>query len=103
MAAAIKSGFYSVGLAGGVESMSTNPMAWEGGINPRVSENENAQNCLLPMGTFSFFLFLWFWFFWREGERKRVFAAAEAAFRTRKAFNCSKSVPFCPCFPTCSP
>ena len=50
VAAAIKSGFYSVGLAGGVESMSTNPMAWEGGINPRVSENENAQNCLLPMG-----------------------------------------------------
>lgn len=50
VAAAIKSGFYSVGLAGGVESMSTNPMAWEGGINPRISENENAQNCLLPMG-----------------------------------------------------
>lgn len=53
VAAAIKSGFYSVGLAGGVESMSTNPMAWEGGINPRISENENAQNCLLPMGTLS--------------------------------------------------
>jgi hypothetical protein len=39
-----------MGLAGGVESMSTNPMAWEGGVNPKVAENESAQNCLLPMG-----------------------------------------------------
>ena len=56
VAAAIKSGYYSVGLAGGVESMSTNPMAWEGGINPRIAENENAQNCLLPMGKVFFLL-----------------------------------------------
>jgi len=70
VAAAIKSGFYSVGLAGGVESMSTNPMAWEGGINPRISENENAQNCLLPMGAFGdgFFRFGG----GRERERKRT-------------------------------
>ena len=50
VAAAIKSGYYTVGLAGGVESMSTNPMAWEGGINPRVADNEAAQSCLIPMG-----------------------------------------------------
>lgn len=50
VAAAIKAGYYSVGLAGGVESMSTNPMAWEGGINPRVAECEAAQSCLIPMG-----------------------------------------------------
>jgi acetyl-CoA acetyltransferase len=50
VAAAIKAGFYTIGLAGGVESMSTNPMAWEGGINPRIAENESAQSCLLPMG-----------------------------------------------------
>ena len=50
VAAAIKAGYYTMGLAGGVESMSTNPMAWEGGVNPKVAENESAQNCLLPMG-----------------------------------------------------
>ncbi len=30
--------------------MTTNPMAWEGAINPRVAENQCAQDCLLPMG-----------------------------------------------------
>ena len=43
--------FYTIGLAGGVETMSTNPMAWDGGINPKVSDNQRAQDCLLPMGT----------------------------------------------------
>ena len=38
-------------VAGQVESMTTNPMAWEGAINPRVAENQCAQDCLLPMGT----------------------------------------------------
>jgi acetyl-CoA acyltransferase 1 len=50
VAAAIKSGYYSVGLAGGVESMSTNPMAWDGGVNPKIEENAQARDCLLPMG-----------------------------------------------------
>ncbi len=50
VAAAIKAGLYEVGLAGGVETMSTNPMAWDGGINPKISENQQAQDCLLPMG-----------------------------------------------------
>ena len=50
VASAIKAGFYTVGLAGGVESMSLNPMAWEGGVNPKIENNPRAQSCLLPMG-----------------------------------------------------
>lgn len=53
VAAAIKAGFYTVGLAGGVETMSSNPMAWEGGINPRIGEFPAAQGCMLPMGVTS--------------------------------------------------
>ncbi|PNH11416.1 3-ketoacyl-CoA thiolase 2, peroxisomal [Tetrabaena socialis] len=53
VAAAIRAGFYSVGLAGGVETMSSNPMAWEGGVNPRVAEFPGAQGCMLPMGVTS--------------------------------------------------
>ncbi|KAL4458860.1 hypothetical protein ABPG75_013725 [Micractinium tetrahymenae] len=50
VAASIKAGYYTIGIAGGVESMTTNPMAWEGAINPRVAESQCAQDCLLPMG-----------------------------------------------------
>ncbi|PRW59580.1 3-ketoacyl- thiolase peroxisomal [Chlorella sorokiniana] len=50
VAASIRAGFYTIGIAGGVESMTTNPMAWEGAINPRVAESQCAQDCLLPMG-----------------------------------------------------
>lgn len=50
VAAAIKAGYYTIGIAGGVESMTTNPMAWEGGVNPKVAENQCAADCLLPMG-----------------------------------------------------
>ena len=50
VAAAIKAGFYTVGIGAGVETMSKNPMAWEGGVNPRVAESKEAQNCLVPMG-----------------------------------------------------
>ena len=53
VAAAIKAGFYKVGLAGGVETMTSNPMAWEGGINPRVKEYPQAASCLMPMGVTS--------------------------------------------------
>lgn len=53
VAAAIKAGFYEIGLAGGVETMSSNPMAWEGGINPKVEEFPKAQGCLMPMGVTS--------------------------------------------------
>lgn len=51
VASAIKAGFYTVGLAGGVEAMSQTPMAWEGGVNPKIANNKKAQTCLMPMGT----------------------------------------------------
>ena len=50
MAASIRAGFYTIGLAGGVETMSTNPMAWNGGVNPKLDQNQQAADCLLPMG-----------------------------------------------------
>ena len=50
VAAAIKAGYYTVGLAGGVETMSLNGMSWEGGVNPKVEMSQKAQSCLLPMG-----------------------------------------------------
>ena len=43
VAAAIRAGFYSVGLAAGVETMTMNPMAWEGGTNPKIGEVPKAQ------------------------------------------------------------
>lgn len=53
VAASIKSGYYTIGLAGGVETMSAHPMTWEGGVNPRLAEFPKAQGCLLPMGVTS--------------------------------------------------
>lgn len=50
MAASIKAGYYSVGLAGGVETMSSNPMTWQGGVNPAIETVKQAQSCMLPMG-----------------------------------------------------
>lgn len=50
MAASIKAGFYTIGLAGGVETMSSNPMAWAGGVNSKLDQNQQAADCLLPMG-----------------------------------------------------
>ncbi|KAE9621178.1 hypothetical protein Lal_00019777 [Lupinus albus] len=50
VAAAIKAGFYDIGIGAGLESMTANPMAWEGSVNPKVELFEQAQNCLLPMG-----------------------------------------------------
>jgi acetyl-CoA acetyltransferase len=38
VAASIKAGYYTIGLAAGVETMSTHPMNWEGGINARTGE-----------------------------------------------------------------
>jgi acetyl-CoA acyltransferase 1 len=53
VAAAIKSGFYTVGLAGGVETMTNNAMSWDGGINPRIKDVPQAASCLMPMGVTS--------------------------------------------------
>lgn len=50
VAAAIKAGYYTVGLAGGVETMSLNPMTWEGGVNPKVESVPQAASCMMPMG-----------------------------------------------------
>ncbi|KAL6194966.1 hypothetical protein ACLB2K_036041 [Fragaria x ananassa] len=50
VAAAIRAGFYDIGIGAGLESMTANPMAWEGDVNPKVKIFEQAQNCLLPMG-----------------------------------------------------
>mmetsp|Transcript_8811 Transcript_8811/g.20000 ORF Transcript_8811/g.20000 Transcript_8811/m.20000 type:complete len:436 (-) Transcript_8811:157-1464(-) len=50
VAAAIKSGYYDVGIGAGVESMTTNPMKWDGGVNPKVETHAAAASCLLPMG-----------------------------------------------------
>jgi len=51
--AGIKAGYYEIGLAAGVESMSLNSM--QGippgfAVNPRVMEVDKAQQCLMPMG-----------------------------------------------------
>ncbi|KAK4266296.1 hypothetical protein QN277_027241 [Acacia crassicarpa] len=53
VAAAIRAGFYDIGIGAGLESMTSNPMAWEGSVNPKVESFEKAQNCLLPMGVTS--------------------------------------------------
>ncbi|XP_061361817.1 3-ketoacyl-CoA thiolase 2, peroxisomal [Gastrolobium bilobum] len=53
VAAAIRAGFYDIGIGAGLESMTANPMAWEGSVNPKVKMFEQAQNCLLPMGVTS--------------------------------------------------
>lgn len=53
VAAAIKAGFYDIGIGAGLESMSVNPMAFEGSVNPKVKSFAQAQDCLLPMGVTS--------------------------------------------------
>ncbi|WOK94910.1 3-ketoacyl-CoA thiolase 2, peroxisomal-like [Canna indica] len=50
VASAIKAGFYNIGIGAGLESMTANAMAWEGSINPKLSQFKQAQDCLLPMG-----------------------------------------------------
>lgn len=50
MAASIRAGFYTIGLAGGVETMTMNPMDWAGDMNPKLADNQSAMDCMLPMG-----------------------------------------------------
>lgn len=50
VASAIKAGYYTIGVAAGVESMTLNPMDWKAGINPRLAEHQHAASCMLPMG-----------------------------------------------------
>ncbi|KAJ7004735.1 hypothetical protein D5086_007382 [Populus alba] len=53
VAASIKAGFYEIGIGAGLESMTINPMAWDGDVNPKVEDFQKAQDCLLPMGVTS--------------------------------------------------
>lgn len=47
----IKNGVYNIGLAGGVESLSTYGMGSKGlSLNPRLGESQLTQDVLLPMG-----------------------------------------------------
>jgi acetyl-CoA acyltransferase 1 len=50
VAASIKAGYYDIGVAGGVEVMSKNPMGWEGDINAEALEHPLASGCYIPMG-----------------------------------------------------
>ncbi|KAK9734105.1 hypothetical protein RND81_04G115500 [Saponaria officinalis] len=53
VAAAIKAGFYDIGIGAGIESMTTDPMTFDGSINPKAQEFVQARDCLLPMGVTS--------------------------------------------------
>lgn len=51
MAAAIKAGYITVGIAAGVESMSTNSFdAGVGKLNSTLFQSKEAADCLIPMG-----------------------------------------------------
>ena len=50
VASSVRSGYYDIGLACGVESMSSAEFAFSGSTNPRVFVNEQAKACMLPMG-----------------------------------------------------
>ncbi|KAJ9462429.1 3-ketoacyl-CoA thiolase 1 [Diplonema papillatum] len=54
VATAISAGFYNIGIAGGVESMSTpGPTPKLSNISSRLSELQEARDCLTPMGVTS--------------------------------------------------
>ncbi|CAN6460478.1 unnamed protein product [Victoria cruziana] len=50
VAAAIKAGFYDIGIGCGLESMTANTMTWTDPINPKANLHTQAADCLLPMG-----------------------------------------------------
>lgn len=52
VASAIASGFYEVGIAAGVESMTQTPMGAGsiGQLNPKIKDIQGARDCLTPMG-----------------------------------------------------
>ncbi|VVA89988.1 unnamed protein product [Arabis nemorensis] len=50
VSAAVKAGFYDIGIGAGLESMTTSPRGWKGSVNRKVKKFEQAQSCLLPMG-----------------------------------------------------
>jgi acetyl-CoA acyltransferase 1 len=46
----ITAGYYDVGIAAGVESMSLSKFDWQGSVNPLIHTNDKARACLIPMG-----------------------------------------------------
>ncbi|XP_020259990.1 3-ketoacyl-CoA thiolase 2, peroxisomal-like [Asparagus officinalis] len=50
VAAAIKAGFYDIGIGAGLESMSADSVKLVRPVNPRAQLFPQAQDCLLPMG-----------------------------------------------------
>jgi len=50
VAAAVRAGMYEVGIAGGAESMSLNPMSWEGDLNQDALAHDRARGCYNTMG-----------------------------------------------------
>ncbi|XP_063777870.1 3-ketoacyl-CoA thiolase, peroxisomal isoform X2 [Pseudophryne corroboree] len=50
IAGGIRNGSYDIGLACGVESMSLASVGNPGDISPRIVDNSNARDCLIPMG-----------------------------------------------------
>lgn len=53
VSSSIRAGYYSIGIAGGVESMSAHPLPkamHEGPLSRQVASNQAAQDCLLTMG-----------------------------------------------------
>ncbi|CAL9038165.1 unnamed protein product [Musa banksii] len=50
VAAAIKAGFYDIGIGAGLESMTVNSVGLNGPVNPKVEMFPQARDCLLPMG-----------------------------------------------------
>ncbi|WOL09912.1 3-ketoacyl-CoA thiolase 2, peroxisomal-like [Canna indica] len=50
VAAAIKAGFYDIGIGAGLESMTVNKVGWIGPVNPKAEMFTQARDCLLPMG-----------------------------------------------------
>jgi len=50
VAASIKNGYYEIGIAGGVETMSLNPMGWDGSLNEDALNHPYAKGCYLGMG-----------------------------------------------------
>ncbi|KAM1007312.1 hypothetical protein PS2_003891 [Malus domestica] len=50
VAASIKAGYYDIGIAAGLESMTVDKLGRSRKINPKVDIFAQARNCLLPMG-----------------------------------------------------
>ncbi|KAL4441837.1 hypothetical protein ABPG77_003753 [Micractinium sp. CCAP 211/92] len=50
VAANIRAGYYDIGIAGGIEHLSKDPLDWKGSDNPRVLESQDAQEVGMTLG-----------------------------------------------------